>query len=158
MVGTPSYIAAEVLLGRGHNKAVDYWALGVLLYEMLAGQTPFYWEGGTQKDEFEAILNCDYIFPDTFSEEAKDLIGKLLVLEPNSRLGSGPRGNVEIMSHDWFNAINLKRLRKKEIEAPWMPEIKDEFDASNFSEYEPEDVQLPYRELTEKEQQQFIGF
>jgi len=158
MVGTPSYIASEVLLGRGHNKAVDYWALGVVLYEMLGGATPFYWEGATQKDEFEAILRCDYKCPDTFSADAKDLIDKLLVLDPTKRLGGSMRGHLDIMSHPWFDAINFKKLRKKEIAAPWVPEVKDSLDTSHFAEYDLDEVEAPHRELTEKEQELFVGF
>jgi serine/threonine protein kinase len=158
MVGTPSYIAPEVLLGRGHNKTVDYWAFGVILFEMLAGTTPFYWEGASQKDEYEAILRADYQCPDSFSAAAKDLIGKLLVLDPAQRLGHMQRGHLEIMSNPWFNFINFKRLRKKEIASPWIPPIKDSMDVSNFANYDPDEVRPPYRELTAKEQLLFKGF
>jgi serine/threonine protein kinase len=158
MVGTPAYISPEVLLGRGHGKGCDYWATGVLLYEMLDGSAPFSWEGATQRDEFELILNCDYKCPESFPEEAKDLIQKLLVLEPEKRLGNKPRGNMEIMAHDWFNSINFKRLRKKEIGAPWAPDVKDAFNASNFGTFNSDQVKEPYRELTKKEQEEFSGF
>ncbi|CAB9515918.1 Protein kinase C gamma type (Fragment) [Seminavis robusta] len=158
MVGTPSYIASEVLLGRGHNKAVDYWALGVVLYEMLEGTTPFYWDGATQKDEFEAILRCDYKCPDSFSEHAKDLIDKLLVLDPTKRLGSSTRGHLEIMAQPWFNTINFRKLRKKLISSPWTPPIKDSMDVSNFADYDDSETQPPDRELTEEEQLMFRGF
>lgn len=156
MVGTPSYIASEVLLGRGHNKAVDYWALGCILYEMIDGTTPFYWDGATQKDEFEAILRCDYKCPDYFSEPVKDLIGKLLVLDPTKRLGAGLRGHADVMNHPWFNSVNFKKLRRKEIPSPWTPEVKDSMDVSNFADYD--EVDPPYRELTPKEQLLFEGF
>ena len=145
-------------MGRGHSKACDYWALGCVLYEMLEGTTPFYWDGATQKDEFEAILRCDYKCPDSFSADAKDLIDKLLLLDPTKRLGGGVRGHVDVMSHPWFDSINFKKLRKKEIPAPWVPEVKDSMDTSHFSEFDPEEVQPPYRELTEKEQKLFVGF
>lgn len=158
MVGTPSYIAPEVLLGRGHNKSCDYWALGVVLFEMLNGGCPFSYEGATQKDEFELILNCDYKCPDTFPRDVTDLIQKLLVLEPEKRFGCKHMGHLEIKSHQWFNAINFKRLRKKQIDAPWKPAVKDSFDASNFGSFNAADVEEPYRELTAKEQEEFKGF
>ena len=155
---TASYIAAEVLLGKGHNQAVDYWALGCLLYEMIAGTTPFYWDGATQKDEFEAICRCDYQFGDDFSEGLKNLMGKLLVLDPSKRLGAGIRGHLDVMSHPWFDPINFKKLRKMEIASPWVPEVKDALDASNFAEYDESEITPPYRELSEKEQLLFTGF
>ena len=158
MVGTPSYIAAEILLGKGHNQAVDYWGLGCLLFEMLEGTTPFYWEGATQKDEFEAILRCDYKCPDAFSEDAKDLIGKLLVLDPTKRLGGGGRKHLDVMGHPWFDSINFRRLRKMEIASPWVPEVKDSLDISNFADYDPDEIEPPYRELSAKEQLLFNGF
>lgn len=146
-----------MLLGRGHNKTVDYWALGCILYEMLDGMTPFYWEGATQKDEFEAILRCDYKCPDAFDEKAKDLIDKLLVLDSAQRLGGGgPRAHLNVMNHPWFNSVHFKRLRRKDIPSPWTPQVKDSMDVSNFAEYD--EVPPPYRELTEREQLLFQGF
>ena len=158
MTGTPAYIAPENLLGRGHHKAVDYWALGCVLYEMLDGCTPFYWDGATQKDEFEAILRCDYKCPDSFPDDAKDLIDKLLVLDPAERLGAGMRGYLNIMSHPWFNSINFKELRKKSIEPPFTPEVKNFMDVSKLAQYDSGDIESPYRELTEREQLLFQGF
>ena len=116
MVGTPAYIASEILLGQGHDKAVDFWALGCVLYEMLDGCTPFYWEGATQMDESEAIMKCDYKCPDGFSVVAKDLISKLLVLDPIKRLGSGMQGHLDVTSHDWFNSISFDKLQKNQIQ------------------------------------------
>ena len=159
MVGTPSYIAPEVLIGKGHNQAADFWSFGCLLYEMLEGSTPFYWEGGTQKDEFEAICKCDYKCPDPFPEDAKDLIDKLLVLDPSKRLGgAGARGHFDVMAHPWFNSINFRSLRKMEIRSPWVPEVKDSLDASNFPEYNEDEIVAPYRELSAAEQLLFKGF
>lgn len=158
MVGTPAYIAPEVLLGRGHDKAVDYWALGCILYEMLEGSTPFYWEGASEKEEFEGILRCDYECPNSFSEHAKGLVDKLLVLDPSRRLGGRFRGHLDVMSSPWFNSMNFKKLRKKDIPSPWTPQVKDSMDVTNFAEYDPEEVQPPYRDLTPKEQLLFQGF
>jgi len=157
MVGTPSYMASETILGIGHNQAVDYWALGVLIYEMLEGDTPFYFEGATQKQEFECIIRCDYKCPNSFSENAKDLISNLLVLDPQKRIGSRVRrGHLDVMDHPWFASINFRCLQRMEIPAPWVPELKDVMDASNFPEHDT--VEAPYRELTKKEQSLFKGF
>ena len=126
---------------------------------MLDGCTPFYWEGATQKDEFEAILRCDYKCPDYFSAEAKDLIDKLLVLDATKRLGAGgPRAHKDVMHHSWFDSIKFKQLRRKGMPSPWTPEVKDSMDVSNFAEYDEDEVEPPYRELTEKEQMLFKGF
>ena len=153
-----SYIAAEVLLGKGHNQAVDYWALGCLVYEMIEGTTPFYWDGATQKDEFEAICRCDFQCGSNFSEGAKNLISKLLVLDPSKRLGGDIRGNSDVMNHHWFDPINFKMLRKMEITSPWVPEVKDALDSSNFAEYDESEITPPYRDLSDNEQLLFVGF
>lgn len=152
-------VAPEVLIGQGHNRGADFWSLGVVLFEILDGSTPFDWEGASQRDVFECIINCDYKCPDYFSDDAKDIIGKLLVKDDNERLGTNsPRGHLDVMEHSWFDSISFKKLRKKEINAPWVPQAKDGFDASNFSEYNPDEVEPPYRELSEAEQEEFRGF
>ena len=125
---------------------------------MIEGTTPFYWDGATQKDEFEAICRCDFQCGSNFSEGAKNLISKLLVLDPSKRLGGDIRGNSDVMNHHWFDPINFKMLRKMEITSPWVPEVKDALDSSNFAEYDESEITPPYRDLSDNEQLLFVGF
>ncbi len=87
-VGTPDYLAPEILLGASHGPGVDFWSLGVILYEFLTGIPPF--SGETPEDVFSNILHADILWPevpDEMSYEAKDLISKLLERDPEKRLG-----------------------------------------------------------------------
>lgn len=102
--GTPEYIAGEIISGRGHGMAVDYWSLGVLLFEMLSGQPPF--RGETNYQLFEVILACKYDMPPTFSHEAASLIRGLLQSDPTRRLGAMKGGMEEIKSHPFFNLVD----------------------------------------------------
>lgn len=162
LCGTPLYIAPEVILQRGHDKGADIWSFGVLLYEMMLGDTPFYKEGMDQRDLFQTICSSKYTFPPHHgkSPEVIDLIMKILILRPAKRLGCLSGGNDDIRKHGWFSrSIDFEKLRKKHIRAPWIPDIHDPLDSSNFEEYE-EDV-YNYRKdkpLSKYEQIEFEDF
>lgn len=135
--GTPDYLAPEIILAKGHNHAVDYWSYGVLLYEMLNGRAPFHRPLQSQMDMFKKIVTVQYTFPQSMSQSSKALIESLLVRRVTDRLGVQNRGHYDILDHPWFKEchIDCKELIKKNIEAPWKPEVKDPFDASNFEDY-----------------------
>ena len=111
VVGTPDYMAPEIILARRHDFTVDYWALGVLIFEMLCGVPPFH--GDDEGDTFRRIM-CGAVQWDELGEdvspEARDLIAKLLVHNPEKRLGAG--GIMEIMNHPWFNGIDWDNIDK----------------------------------------------
>eukprot|EP00051_Salpingoeca_urceolata_P010607 m.130086 g.130086 ORF g.130086 m.130086 type:complete len:1456 (+) comp16777_c2_seq1:356-4723(+) len=143
-VGTPDYISPEVLEsqdGRGeYGKECDWWSVGVFLYELLFGDTPFYSE--TMVGTYGAILNHNpdkMKFPEDFevSEPAQDLVRKLLC-KRDKRLGSGPRGVEDIKDHPFFAGVDWEGLRSHV--APFVPEIDSEVDASNFPDVEKSDV------------------
>lgn len=137
LCGTPEYLAPEIILSKGHDKGVDYWALGVLVYEMLVGRSPFYSYGTDQVSLFKRIVQVKYSFPPggIVNEVAQDLIQRLIVRRQANRFGCLARGDMDIRDHAWFSVIDNDKLLRKKIPAPWIPQIKDPLDASHFDSY-----------------------
>lgn len=115
--GTPEYIAPEMLKGTGHNKGVDWWALGILVYEMLVGLPPFYSENVNEM--YELILNKPLEFPPHVPKEARDLISRLLERDPTKRLTDGDA----ILKSPWFASVDFDKLLKKELTPMWVPDL-----------------------------------
>ncbi|KAK2066634.1 hypothetical protein P8C59_000433 [Phyllachora maydis] len=128
--GTPEYLAPELLLGNGYNKTVDWWTLGVLLYEMLTGLPPFYDE--TVNEMYRKILSEPLHFPshDVVPPAAKDLLTKLLDRNPQQRLGAN--GSAEIKAHPFFHAIDWRKLLQRKYEPAFKPNVADALDTANF--------------------------
>lgn len=161
-VGTPDYIAPEVLLKKGYGMECDWWSLGAIMYEMLVGYPPFYSD--------DPMLTCRKIvnwrthlkFPEEakLSPEAKDLISKLLC-NVNQRLGS--KGAYEIKVHPWFKGIDWDKLYQ--MEAAFLPEVNDELDTQNFEKFEESDSQAqiasrsgPWRKMLSSKDINFVGY
>ena len=134
LCGTPDYLAPEIILNEGHDKAVDYWALGVLVYEMVAGLPPFY--ADDPMDVYEKILSARVSMPHHFSKNLADLVRKLCKLYQSKRLGNGKGGTAAIQKHKWFSTFDFKGLIKRELAPPIRPVVGDNLDASNFDDYE----------------------
>ncbi|XP_037756761.1 ribosomal protein S6 kinase alpha-5 isoform X3 [Chelonia mydas] len=136
--GTIEYMAPDIVRGgdTGHDKAVDWWSLGVLMYELLTGASPFTVDGekNSQAEISRRILKSEPPYPQEMSALAKDVIQRLLVKDPKKRLGCGPGGAGEIRQHPFFQKINWDDLAAKKIPAPFKPVIRDELDVSNFAE------------------------
>ncbi|XP_068108356.1 ribosomal protein S6 kinase alpha-5 [Hyperolius riggenbachi] len=136
--GTIEYMAPEIVRGgeAGHDKAVDWWSLGVLMYELLTGASPFTVDGekNSQMEISKRILKNDPPYPPEISDAGKDFIRFLLMKDPNKRLGCGPGGSDDIKKHPFFKSINWDDLAAKKVSAPFKPVIKDELDVGNFSE------------------------
>jgi len=130
--GTPEYIAPEVLKRQGHGRAVDWWSLGALLFEMISGLPPFY--SRNRETMFEKIMKADISFPPFMSENAKDLLSKLLIRDPKDRLGSGERDAVELKEHPFFSDVDWVSLARGGVTAPWAPTVSHSVDTSQFDE------------------------
>eukprot|EP00897_Mesotaenium_endlicherianum_P000310 jgi/Mesen1/1027/ME000121S00104 len=119
-VGTEEYIAPEIVSGSGHTGSVDWWAFGILLFEMLFGKTPF--RGSSMPRTFNNVLNKEIAFPrdPETSDHAKDLICKLLIRNPEERLGSR-YGAAEIKEHPFFAGIDWPLIRSKQVPVPQVP-------------------------------------
>jgi len=170
-LGTPLYIAPEIILSRGHDKGADYWAFGVLLFEMMFGYSAFYSKGISQTTLFKRIVKASYSFPDLqdgkkelASSSVIDLIKQLLVANPSTRLGSHFGGANDIKHHPFFGDTDYDELLRKNIKAPWVPEIKSSMDIDHFDENEPRlddifDMADPtYEKLSAHEQTLFEKF
>lgn len=132
IIGTLEYLAPEILQGSGHTKSSDYWAFGVVIYEMLCGSHPFY---SDDRDEIEYnILNSEITYAKWVTAPAENLISGLFDRNPNTRLGSGENGIQVIKNHPFFYGIDWDKLINKEIEVPFKPELTDDFDVSFFDE------------------------
>jgi CRP-like cAMP-binding protein len=137
LCGTPEYLAPEIILSKGHDKGVDYWAFGVLIYEMLVGRSPFYSYGTDQVSLFKRIVQVKYSFPPgaVVNEIAQDLIQRLIVRRQSNRFGCLARADMDIREHAWFSVMSTEMLLQKQIPAPWVPQINDPLDASHFDSY-----------------------
>lgn len=140
LCGTPEYLAPEIVLGRGHDKSVDYWAFGILIYEMIAGYSPF-----SDPDNMDQVVICRNIvngrlmFPRSFDPDCKEMVKQLLNRDPSSRLGNLRGGYDEIKQARWFNNFDFEAMMKKTLKAPWKPNVKSITDTSNFDPMEDED-------------------
>ncbi|KAJ8608326.1 hypothetical protein CTAYLR_009416 [Chrysophaeum taylorii] len=137
--GTPEYLSPELVQSRGHDRAVDLWAFGCLIFELLAGRTPF--ADSSQPEIYRKILSAKKIldsksrlWPKGFASDAKDLVQKLAKTEPIYRLGAD-----DAKDHPWFASLDFKALYKADLEAPYVPRIKDALDTSNFLPCEEDD-------------------
>ncbi|KAL3934236.1 MAG: hypothetical protein SGBAC_010005 [Bacillariaceae sp.] len=120
--GTPNYIAPEIVANMGHSFGVDHWAFGILIYEMISGENPFFYEGMEHAALLENIANTEaYPIAKEISEEAKKLIDALLEKDPTQRIGMLSHKENDILEHAWFKEIDLKKLREKEVPAPFIP-------------------------------------
>ena len=162
LCGTPEYLAPEIILSKGHDKGVDYWAFGVLIYEMLVGRSPFYSYGTDQVSLFKRIVQVKYSFPNggMVHEQAQDLIQRLIVRRQANRLGCLSRGDCDVRDHTWFNIIDVDRLLRKQIPPPWTPRIKDPLDATHFDSYRHLENEAPSTKppLSPSQQLQFKDF
>jgi len=146
LCGTPHYLAPEMITSQGHGFAVDWWAFGVLVYEMLVGTPPFNAE--SELAIYQQIIKNRVTYG-KMNAKAKDLISSLLVTDPLQRLGSGKRADEDVIKHGFLRGGSLSELHQRTIPAPWVPKLKDQKDTTHF-DY---DEQSETIELTKADQE-----
>ncbi|KII95556.1 hypothetical protein PLICRDRAFT_98490 [Plicaturopsis crispa FD-325 SS-3] len=145
LCGTPDYLAPEIVSGQRYNKSVDWYALGVLIFEMLSGLPPFHQQDNNPVILYEKIkLGPSFIKWPAFQTNATDLILKLMEGDPSKRFGNLHHGAGDVFAHPWFREVDWDRLRAREITAPYLPKIKGEGDASAFENYAEDNVAGSY--------------
>ncbi|KAF9042901.1 kinase-like domain-containing protein [Panaeolus papilionaceus] len=157
--GTPEYIAPELLESQGYTKTVDWWTLGVLLYEMMTGLPPFYDENVNTM--YQRILTDPLNFPPDIPSEARSVMTGLLQRDPSRRLGAN--GGEEIKRHPFFaKYIDWNKLLAKKIQPPFKPSVESVLDVANFdpdfTNEEAQDSVVTDSALSETVQDQFRGF
>ncbi|KAH8337082.1 hypothetical protein KR074_003161 [Drosophila pseudoananassae] len=158
--GTPDYMAPEIIKGEKYNQNVDWWSFGVLLYEMLIGQSPF---SGCDEDElFWSICNEIPWFPVYISAEATGILKGLLEKDYTKRIGSQYSPAGDIADHIFFRPIDWGLLEKRQIEPPFKPQVKHPLDTQYFDRvFTRERVRLTPIDkeiLASMDQKQFHGF
>nr|XP_046241830.1 serine/threonine-protein kinase N2-like [Scatophagus argus] len=128
--GTPEFLAPEVLTDDNYTRAVDWWGMGVLIYEMLVGESPF--PGEDEEEVFDSIVNDDVHYPGSLPPGAVSIIQKLLKKNPLKRLGAGERDANEVKGEKFFETIDWEALLTKKVKPPFLPSIKESMDVSNF--------------------------
>ncbi|KAL2715534.1 ribosomal protein S6 kinase beta-1-like [Vespula squamosa] len=128
--GTIEYMAPEILMRSGHGKAVDWWSLGTLMYDMLTGSPPF--TSANRKKTIEKILRGKLNLPQYLTPDARDLIRKLLKRQVAQRLGSAPSDAEQIKNHQFFKHINWNDVISRKLEPPFRPILASEDDVSQF--------------------------
>jgi len=128
--GTPEYLAPEILKKTGHGKAADWWSFGAIIYEMLVGVPPFYTKN--RQKLYQNIKSGELKLEDWLSDNAKDLLSKLLIKDPNDRLGSGSSDAQEIRNHAWFANISWEDIYNKTQKPPYTPQLDDITDVKHF--------------------------
>ena len=132
LCGTPDYLAPEIITRKGHNCAVDWWAVGVFLYELLTGFPPF--TADEQVETFKRILSAQLTYPSFISEAGVSLLSNLLTINPDQRLGNG--GGREVREHSFFKSVDFVKLVSRQLPTPYVPAIRNPGDISNYDHFD----------------------
>ncbi|XP_076674240.1 cGMP-dependent protein kinase, isozyme 1 isoform X2 [Andrena cerasifolii] len=137
-MGTPEYLAPEIIQSKGYNQAVDYWALGILTYELLLNRTPF--QDVNDMEMYNRILEGfkDTLLPSAVKSAAKHFIKSLLQEDPIKRIGFLRNGVADIRNHRWFQNFNWQELQSQTMHSPIVPMVKGYLDRRNFDRYPPD--------------------
>ncbi|RKP32768.1 kinase-like protein [Metschnikowia bicuspidata] len=156
--GTPEFMAPEIIANKPYDRVVDWWAFGVLMFQMMLCQSPF--KGDDEDDIFNAIEHDEVRYPVSMPRVTVVLLQALLTKDPTQRLGAKNDGD-EVMQHPYFEDVDFEDVRNLRIQPPYVPELTSEHDFSNFDqEFTSETPRLTPVEtvLTSEMQEQFRGF
>lgn len=159
--GTPEFLAPEVLTETSYTRAVDWWGLGVLIFEMLVGESPF--PGDDEEEVFDSIVNDEVRYPRFLSTEAIAIMRRLLRRNPERRLGASEKDAEDVRKQPFFRDMNWDDLLARKVRPPFVPNVRHAEDVSNFDEEftSEEPVLTPPKEsrlLTNEEQALFTDF
>ncbi|KAG6448737.1 hypothetical protein O3G_MSEX005684 [Manduca sexta] len=138
LCGTPEYLAPEIILSKGYGMSVDWWSLGILLFEMSAGHPPFF--ASDPMRIYEKIVAGKYRCPGHFSIELKDLIGHILQVDVTRRYGNLKDGVLDFKNHKWFKEIDWDNLLNSRIHPPFIPKVRSPGDTANFDIFDEEKI------------------
>jgi len=139
LCGTPEYLAPEIVMSKGYDKSVDYWALGCLVYELYLSRTPFQADFTTKIFQNIVAAEKNLVFPPKMEPQHVAICKKLLTVNPAFRLGNLSGGVDDIMRDPFFSTMDWDALHNKTIRSPYRPPVKNALDSSNFDEYEEEE-------------------
>eukprot|EP00488_Nonionellina_sp_1-RS-2012_P001554 TRINITY_DN24_c0_g1_i4.p1 TRINITY_DN24_c0_g1~~TRINITY_DN24_c0_g1_i4.p1 ORF type:complete len:704 (-),score=261.99 TRINITY_DN24_c0_g1_i4:168-1988(-) len=143
LCGTPDYLAPEIVTGQGHGKGVDWWTLGILIYEMLASFPPFFDDEPMMT--YRKIIQGKFKFPRYLSAQSKDLISKFLKPKATKRLGVIKGGAALIRQHPWFKDFNWSALKQQTLKPPIKNKVKSHKDLSNFDHFQEKNEDVSYK-------------
>jgi serine/threonine protein kinase len=155
MCGTAEYLAPEIIENAGHGLSVDWWALGVIVYEMLAGHPPF--SADTPYQTYQRICAANFSFEPTFDKKAKDFVSALLQKDRRKRLGCGKGGAKQVKTHRFLMGIDWAALQNLQAQVPYLLEVKAPDDASNFQTY-PDSIEDDAIPLNGEDREKFNVF
>lgn len=137
LCGTPEYLAPEVIKHRGYGKSVDWWTIGVLMYEMTAGNVPFHCK--EHSEMYSRIVKGNFKCPDFFTKELCDILNAMLQTDTSKRFGCLRGGVTDIKNHRWYSAINWDSIYQQNVRAPYVPDVKGPGDTRHFQPQQTEE-------------------
>lgn len=140
LCGMPEYLAPEVILGKEYSFSVDWWAIGVLIYEMSAGYPPFF--ARNPMSIYEKIVTGKYSCPSYFSKSLKDLLPHILQTDRSKRYSVLKNGTKDIKDHEWFRTLDWEAVLARKTKPSFVPHVSGGDDTTNFDFCEEEDLRV----------------